>query len=208
MARRPAPPGEDRRHQILEAALKVFAEKGFKGATNQNIADEAGVTPGLIYWYFKSKEEMLFALLEERVKPAEFPVPLEQLHMFPPEDVLPMLARYGLSRLDNQETINLFKIFAGEAAYSERIRAIANSNINRLLSVLSAYLAAQMEQGRFRRDDPTLCAQTFLAGLFAAIIRRQLLGDPTMLGYSKKHIVDTVVGIFLRGMRPDQDRFF
>jgi AcrR family transcriptional regulator len=203
MARRPASPGEDRRQQILEAALKVFAEKGFKGATNEAITKEAGVSPGLIYWYFKNKEDLLFALLEERVGPAGVPIPLEHLTAFPPDHVLPMLAHYGLSRLDNQDTINVFKIFAGEAVRSEHIRTLANNNINRLLKVLSDYLAAQMEQGRLRRDDPMLCAQTFIVSLFAAIMRRQFLGDPAMLNYSKEQIVDTVVGIFLRGLRPD-----
>lgn len=203
MARRPAV-GEDRRKQILEAALKVFAEKGFKGATNQAIAEEAGdISPGLIYWYFKNKEDMFFALLEERLAAGSLPVPIEQLKVFPPEHVLPMIAHFALSRLDNQETINLFKIFAGEAAYSERIRAIANKNINRLLEPLSAYLEAQMDQGRLRRDDPILCAQTFVVSIFAAIMRRQFLGDPTLLAYSADQIVNTVVGIFLRGLRPD-----
>jgi AcrR family transcriptional regulator len=202
MARRPAA-GEDRRKQILEAAFKVFAEKGFKGATNKNIADEAGVTPGLIYWYFEGKEDLFFALMEEHLAVGAFPLPIEQLKAFPPEHVLPMIAHFGLSRLDNQETINLFKIFAGEAAYSERIRAIANKNINRLLEPLSEYMQAQMDQGRLRQEDPLLTAQTFLAGIFASIMRRQFLGDPTMLEYSADQIVATVVGIFLRGMRPD-----
>ncbi len=202
MARRPAA-GEDRRKQILEAAFKVFAEKGFKGATNKNIADEAGVTPGLIYWYFESKEDLFFALMEEHLAVGAFPLPIEQLKAFPPEHVLPMIAHFGLSRLDNQETINLFKIFAGEAAYSERIRAIANKNINRLLEPLSEYMQAQMDQGRLRQEDPLLTAQTFLAGIFASIMRRQFLGDPTMLEYSADQIVTTVVGIFLRGTRPD-----
>lgn len=203
MARRPAT-GEDRRKQILEAALKIFAEKGFKGATNQAIAKEAGdISPGLIYWYFESKEDMFFALLEERLAAGSLPVPLEQLQAFPPEHVLPMIAHFALSRLDNQETINLFKIFAGEAAYSERIRAIANKNINRLLEPLSSYLEVQMDQGRLRRDDPTLCAQTFVVSIFAAIMRRQFLGDPTLLAYSADQIVNTVIGIFLRGLRPE-----
>ena len=202
MARRPAT-GEDRRKQILEAALKIFAEKGFKGATNKNIADEAGVTPGLIYWYFESKEDMFFALMQEHLAVESFPLPIEQLKAFPPEHVLPIIAHFGLSRLDNQGTINLFKIFAGEAAYSERIRAIANKNINRLLEPLSAYMEAQMDQGRLRREDPLLTAQTFLAGVFASIMRRQFLGDPTMLTYSVDQIATTVVDIFLRGMRPD-----
>lgn len=203
MARR-AELSDERRKQILDAALQVFAEKGFKGATNKVIAERAGdISPGLIYWYFENKEDMFFALLEERLAAGSLPVPIEQLSAFPPEHVLPMIAHFALNRLDNQETINLFKIFAGEAAYSERIRAIANKNINRLLEPLSAYLEAQMDQGRLRRSDPALCAQTFAAGIFAAIMRRQFLGDPTMLAYSADQIVNTVVGIFLRGLRPD-----
>ena len=203
MPRRPGPPTEERRSQILEAALQVFAEKGFKGATNKNIGDAAGVSPGLIYWYFKSKEDLLFALIENRVAPGAFPVPIEQMQAFPPGQVLPMLAHYGLSRLDNQDTINIFKVFIGEAVYSEQIRSIANTNINRLLDTLARYLAAQMEQGKLRRDDPLLCAQTFLAGIMATLVRRRFLNDAKMLTYSVDEIVNTVVGIFLRGMRPE-----
>jgi AcrR family transcriptional regulator len=203
MPRRPGPPTEDRRTQILEAALKVFAAKGFKGATNQDIAKEAGISPGLLYWYFKSKEDLFFAILEDRVAPGSFPMPIEHMQTFPPEQVLSMLAHYGLSRLDNQDTVNIFKIFVGEAAYSEHIRTIANNNINRLVGTLARYLAAQMELGRLRQDDPMLCAQTFLAGLMATLVRRRFLGDAKMLSYSADEIVNTVVGVFLRGLRPD-----
>jgi hypothetical protein len=125
------------------------------------------------------------------------------MQAFPPEQVLPLLAHYGLSRLDNQDTINIFKVFIGEAVYSEQIRSIANTNINRLLDTLARYLAAQMEQGKLRRDDPLLCAQTFLAGIMATLVRRRFLNDAKMLTYSVDEIVNTVVGIFLRGMRPE-----
>ncbi len=203
MPRRPAPPGEDRRSQILEAALRVFAARGFKGATNKDIADAAGVTPGLIYWYFKNKEDLFFAILEDRVGPGSFPLPLEHMQDFPPEQVLRLLAHYGLSRLDNQDTMNIFKIFVGEAVHSEQIRVIANKNINRLLDTLAGYLETQMEQGRLRRADPLLCAQTFLAGLMASLVRRRFLADPKILAYSADQIVESVVGIFLDGMRPE-----
>ena len=203
MARKPAS-GEDRRKQILEAALKVFAERGFKGATNQAIAKEAGdISPGLIYWYFESKEDLFFAIIKERLAAGTLPIPIDQLKAFPPEHVLPMIAHFALSRFDNQETINIFKIFAGEAAYSERIRAIANKNINQLLEPLSTYLEAQMEQGRLRHEDPLLAAQTLVVSLFANVMRRQFLADPILLSYSADQLVNTVVGIFLRGLRPD-----
>ena len=204
MPRKPGPPAEDRRKQILEAALKVFAEKGFKGATNKDIADTVGdISPGLIYWYFKSKEDLFFAILENRLAPGSFPLPLEHMQTFPPEQVLAMIAHYGLSRLDNPDTMNIFKIFIGEAVYSEHIRALGNTNVNRLVETLAGYLESQMEQGRLRRDDPLLCAQTFLAGLMASLVRRRFLGDAKMLSYTPDEIVNTVVGIFLRGMRPD-----
>src|SRR5215210_5401703 len=49
----------DRRRQLLGAAVKVFAEKGFHAARVGDVAEEAGVAYGLVYHYFKSKEELL-----------------------------------------------------------------------------------------------------------------------------------------------------
>jgi TetR/AcrR family fatty acid metabolism transcriptional regulator len=49
----------DRRRQILEAAVKVFARKGFHSARVGDVAEEAGIAYGLVYHYFKSKEELL-----------------------------------------------------------------------------------------------------------------------------------------------------
>jgi AcrR family transcriptional regulator len=56
---------EERREQILTAASTVFAEKGYQRATTHDIADEAGVSEGLIYSYFESKDHLLLAILEK-----------------------------------------------------------------------------------------------------------------------------------------------
>ena len=52
-----------RRTQILEAALKVFARKGFSNARTDDIAQEAGISKGLLYWYFESKDAIIRSLL-------------------------------------------------------------------------------------------------------------------------------------------------
>jgi TetR/AcrR family transcriptional regulator, fatty acid metabolism regulator protein len=57
---------EDRRRQILAAAVKVFARQGFHGCRVSDIADEAGVAYGLVYHYFGSKDTILDTLFEER----------------------------------------------------------------------------------------------------------------------------------------------
>src|SRR5687768_14860013 len=56
----------DRRRQILDAAIRVFARQGYNACRVSDIADEAGVAYGLVYHYFKSKDEVLDTLFLER----------------------------------------------------------------------------------------------------------------------------------------------
>jgi TetR/AcrR family transcriptional regulator, fatty acid metabolism regulator protein len=56
----------DKRRQILDAAVRVFARQGFHGTRVSDIADEAGVAYGLVYHYFRSKDEVLNELFVER----------------------------------------------------------------------------------------------------------------------------------------------
>ncbi len=55
--------GEMRRADILEAALCIFAEKGYDRASLQEIAEQVGILKGSIYYYYKSKEDLLFDIL-------------------------------------------------------------------------------------------------------------------------------------------------
>ncbi|MCX6584092.1 MAG: TetR family transcriptional regulator [Candidatus Aminicenantes bacterium] len=52
------------RQMVLDAALKVFGRKGFSQSTLEEVAREAGLTRGAIYWHFKNKNEMFGAVLE------------------------------------------------------------------------------------------------------------------------------------------------
>ena len=60
-----APPS-DRRRQILDAAIRVFARQGFHASRVADIADEAGVAYGLVYHYFRSKGQVMTELFTER----------------------------------------------------------------------------------------------------------------------------------------------
>ncbi len=62
---------EKRRKEIFEAALKVFSEKGFDKATLEEVADKVGVSKPAIYLYFKSKEDLFFSMIYDRVKDIE-----------------------------------------------------------------------------------------------------------------------------------------
>lgn len=80
---------EDRRAQILRIATELFREKGYHGTSLEDIADRVGFTKPAIYYYFDSKEDLLFAIVErvvsralERVQRigAQGSPPLERMH--------------------------------------------------------------------------------------------------------------------------------
>lgn len=96
------------REQILEAATRVFAQRGYRDASIAEIADEAGFSKGALYWNFKSKAELFFALLdrvEDRLR-----ILLTLIASAPTErDVTAELSR-GLSALleQNRDMVLLF----------------------------------------------------------------------------------------------------
>lgn len=53
---------DNKRQRLVEAAYSMFSRKGFHNASIKEIANEAGITSGLVHYYFKSKEELLFAV--------------------------------------------------------------------------------------------------------------------------------------------------
>ena len=59
--------GRAGRDELLSAALKVFARRGYKEAGVDEIAAEAGYSKGALYWHFSGKEDLLMALIEERI---------------------------------------------------------------------------------------------------------------------------------------------
>ena len=77
--------GREARDELVSAALRVFARRGYRDASVDEIAAEAGYSKGAVYWHFNGKADLLEALLEERVdKPMREKVAL--LASAPPED--------------------------------------------------------------------------------------------------------------------------
>src|SRR5882762_9680495 len=75
----------DGRAALLEAALEVFADRGYRDASVDEIAERAGYSKGAIYFHFSGKDDLFFALLEERIdRPMRAAIKL--LESAPPED--------------------------------------------------------------------------------------------------------------------------
>src|SRR2546426_8948696 len=78
---------EERRQQIIDGALQVFASRGFEQATNKEIAAAAGIgSPALIYHYFKDKSDLFRQVLEQRVPLLQLLAPPDELLALPPAE--------------------------------------------------------------------------------------------------------------------------
>jgi AcrR family transcriptional regulator len=193
---------EDRREQIIDAALCVFAQKGFSGATNWDIAREAGITPGLIYHYFKNKEALLNAIIETRSPiQAVRSLPAHVLDM-PPEAVLPYLVRQVLAIVENEQFVQLIRVVLSETLHNPTFSPLGLSAFQNGLGILSNYMAAQMEKQRLRQADASLTAQVLIGALMGFVLRRQVLHDPLALQYSHEQIAVAVVDTLLQGLLP------
>src|SRR3712207_2425068 len=83
---------EERRNQLVDAALRLFAEKGFEKTTIKDLTEAVGVAQGLIYHYFESKEELLFAAVDRHGFLPELRRVLAASYERPAEEVLPEIA--------------------------------------------------------------------------------------------------------------------
>jgi AcrR family transcriptional regulator len=193
---------EDRREQIIDAAIRVFGEKGFERATNKDIAKAAGITPGLIYHYFESKEDLLKAIFEEHSPLRLMRSVPEDILSLPPEAVLRWVAHQLLSIVESEQYVRLARIFIAEALYSSEMASVGFSAMGEVVAFLEQYLAAKMESGELRSMDPALVIQFFGGSLMAITLRRRFMHDPLALQYTHEQIVDGVVTLTLRGLEP------
>ncbi len=191
---------EDRRDQIIDAAMRVFAQKGFTRATNKEIAREAGITPGLIYYYFDSKEALLKAIIETR-SPVQLisSLPPQTLEL-PPEIFLRMMALRVLSIVESENFIRLIRMLLPEILHNPGMASIAVPFFQRVFEFVGTYFEAQMKKGALRGTDSSLIAQVMIGTFMAFVLRRQILQDQLALQYSHEQIADAVVDTVLNGV--------
>jgi AcrR family transcriptional regulator len=193
---------EDRREQIIDAALRVFAEKGFDRATNRDIAREAGITPGLIYHYFESKEVLLRSAIENRS-----PLPLMKsigvdTFTLPPESMLRTLLGQMLGILESERFVALMRVYLPEIIHNRRVAPFAISVIGEATAALERYLAQKIKEGELKNVDPGFTSHYLLGGLMDLVLRRKVLRDPTVVGYTQEQIVEGVLATVARGILP------
>jgi len=167
-----------RREQIVRATVRCLARDGYARLTMKKVAREAGVSQGILHYYFADKRAMLVATLtavsrdvDRRVAAAQSRAPRE------PAARLRALVRTCLAvAVDRPEFWVVFLEFWGEMVHDRRLRAVNAEVYTRTRRLLGRLIADGVRAGRFRAVDPERAAAVVL-GLVDGV-SLQLTFDP------------------------------
>jgi AcrR family transcriptional regulator len=155
----------DKRRVILDAAIRVFARQGFHHCRVSDIADEAGVAYGLVYHYFKSKDEVLNELFTERWSLLLAAIDEVDAREVPARDKLRAVANFIVESYRHEP--ELMKVIIVEVT-----RAANSFGRTHLPEIRTAYekiakiVADGQARGEFRRDvDPQFASMWFYGAI-------------------------------------------
>jgi len=196
--RKQARPGE-----ILEAALSVFAEKGYAATRMEDIAARAGVTKGTIYLYFEGKEAVFKSLVREAIGSQVSQV-IENVRRYegPAADLIRMALNMVANLITADNRVVLPKIVVTEAGnFPELARFYREEIIDKGLAMLKSVIARGIARGEFRPVDPDHTARLCVAPLILAIIWRTTFARFDAEPYDYRGLVDTHADVLLRGLK-------
>ncbi len=171
---------DERREQLLSAALKVFAAKGFAAAKISDIASRAGLSHGLVYHYFSSKEQIFLALLERALlTSAQSLLMVEQLPLSPVDKVRET-AKYILGGIENYADSAYYFLIVMHASIMEGPGKKNGGILGKSLAAVESMVRILTEgqrSGEIREGNPYEMAMTFFAAIQGLALYKIAYGD-------------------------------
>jgi len=196
---------EDRRQQIIDGALEVFAAKGFDNASNKDIAEAAKIgSPGLIYHYFKDKVDVLHQVIQHRMALIAIMDTAEAMMDKPPEQALPELAEKLLGALRQWPTLAIARVVIAESLRNKRVAGmVSDVGPGRGLRIIASYLERQMDTGRLRRMNPHVAARMLTGPIIAYALTNYIFEQPEIQSVPPEEMARQTIEGFLRAMAPE-----
>jgi AcrR family transcriptional regulator len=197
---RTRPRGEIRRSQILDAAVEVFLENGYGGATIDLVVERAGASKATVYSFFGGKDGLFAAIVEERAE--------RILSAFGDPEVVHSDVRHALAHIAQRymevamapDAVGLWRLIFPELA-----RTFYQLGPDRTYAHLAGMLSVWRERGLIRLDDPQRAAVQFFDSVGGDLHRRAMAGIlPKNLREAIQRSIDHAVQIFWNGIKVDR----
>ena len=183
--------------RILDAAVAVFAEKGFFSSRVSDIADRAGVADGTVYLYFKNKEEILMTAINTAFDAFMIHARTELDKIADPAERLRRLAFLHLDALGSNR--NLAVVFQMELRQSTRfLSEFSHHHMIEYLTLARTAISDGQANGRFRPEMPAKVVANCFFGALDEMVTSWVLSEHD---FRLANVADTVVDVFLNGMR-------
>jgi len=186
---------DDKRRRILDAAVKVFARKGYFAARVSDVAKRAGVADGTIYLYFRNKEDILVSLFDEVMAEHVAAGRLEIARLRGAPARLRAIAAHHLRLLgENQDLAVVFQVELRQSTkFMERFTA---SWFSDYLGLVSEVIEQGQQEGTLRADLPRKLLAKALFGALDEMVTSWILGRRD---YDLGNLAAPVVDLFLQG---------
>ena len=187
-----------RRREILTAAARVFASKGFAKATTREIADEADVAEGTLYNYFGGKREMLLAMAEEMATPLE----ATMVAVSGQDDRTAVVALFEAALNFSEVEIPFVRALLSEAwVDDDLLEQFFTARLLRVEEQLRDYIAERIAAGAFRTFDPALGARAVM-GMYFGLMLPVIRGIVPLPSPEERHaLAETITDLLLDGVR-------
>ena len=189
---------EDKRQQLLGAAVRVFARKGFHASRVGDIAEEAGVAHGLLYHYFKSKDQVLEAVFHENWSILVARIESVEETDEPAADQIRHIAAIVLRTwLHLPDVVRVvIQEFGRSPELGERI-----GELTLPIDALQRVIVRGIERGEFRKDIDPAFAATVVYGSIDELLTAWVLGRLPSDEEAVARAEQTLVEVILLGLR-------
>ncbi len=183
-------------HQILDAAIKVFAEQGFHQATISQIAREAGVADGTIYLYFKNKEDIMVNFFGYKTKEVFGRFREEVDKADNARDKLRLLIKRHLEEFQRDRSMAV--LYQTETRRFSRMCEEQIREMSKMyLDLVSEIVESGQDEGLMRKDLYMGLVKRFIIGAIDEVINTWLHSGGS---YDLVSMADPLVDLFIRGV--------
>ena len=196
---------DERPQEILDAALTVFAERGYRNTRLEDVGEAAGVTKGAIYHYFANKEDLLLRAIEQRSEEAFGRIEeIVRDRTAPVSTRLRLVVRRWFGAVTKERLAVVTLLLQGIAheapAAFRRWLAGGPTASMRLIATL---VREGQERGEFRPDaDADVAARLLVSGLLQQTVWQQYAESVPDAGIEQERLVDSALELFLHSLRP------
>jgi TetR/AcrR family transcriptional regulator len=193
--------GEERRRVIVEAAVALFSQKGFRGTTTKEIAETAGCSEATIFKHFATKNRLYSAILETKSRIDETLAMAAQAAAS--KDDIGVFRAVGLeSLIRTEQDPSLMRLLLFSALEGHNLSHLFfESKVRGLHEFLSSYIKDRIADGAFQPVDPLLAARGFVGMIAHYLLIHEIFEVKRQAGLLPEHVVDTFVRLFLQGIQ-------